>query len=268
MMADIVLALLGFVLIGLSAIPQIVFLIRKGNKTDPISHFMLLGAAILLFAAIVVRSVQIGFPAVTNTYEALVFFAAALCLVAFILRAASKNPSALRFSIFGGTIIAFALVMISSSPVVPKGIQPPIPALKSLWLVLHVILAFVGESFFAVGFIAAINYLVSKDEEKRKAIDRIMYTTIIIGYPIFTAGALIFGAIWAEAAWGSYWSWDPKETWALVTWLVYTGFLHTRLVMKLKGRISAIFSIVGFVFTIFTFAGVNYLLVGLHSYGS
>ena len=95
-----------------------------------------------------------------------------------------------------------------------------------------------------------------------------MYTTIIIGYPIFTAGALIFGAIWAEAAWGSYWSWDPKETWALVTWLVYTGFLHTRLVMKLKGRISAIFSIVGFVFTIFTFAGVNYLLVGLHSYGS
>ena len=93
-----------------------------------------------------------------------------------------------------------------------------------------------------------------------------MYTTIIIGYPIFTAGALIFGAIWAEAAWGSYWSWDPKETWALVTWLVYTAFLHSRLVMKLKGRVSAIFSLVGFIFTIFTFWGVNYLLAGLHSY--
>jgi len=260
-------ALIALILIALSGIPQVVFLLRKGGKPDPISHYMLLAASLLLFATIVVRSIQISFPAVTNTYEAMVFFSAAVCLVLFILRAASKNPAILRFSVFGGTIVALALIMISSSPIVPKTIQPPIPALRSIWLVLHVTRAFIGESFVAVGFVAAINYLVSKDEERRKAIDRIMYTSIIIGYPIFTVGALIFGAIWAEAAWGSYWSWDPKETWALITWLVYTAFLHSRLVMKLKGRVSSILSIVGFLFTIFTFAGVNYLLTGLHSYG-
>lgn len=79
-------------------------------------------------------------------------------------------------------------------------------------------------------------------------------------------GALIFGAIWAESAWGSYWSWDPKETWALVTWIVYTLYLHVRLIMKRSDRIVALISVVGFVFTIFTFLGVNYLLSGLHSY--
>ncbi len=84
---------------------------------------------------------------------------------------------------------------------------------------------------------------------------------------MFTAGALIFGAIWAQHAWGSYWSWDPKETWALITWIIYTGYLHTRFVKKMRGKGSAVISIIGFVFTIFTFFGVNYLLSGLHSYG-
>lgn len=97
--------------------------------------------------------------------------------------------------------------------------------------------------------------------------DRIVYTSIGIGYPIYTAGALIFGAVWAQYAWGSYWSWDPKETWALITWLVYTGYLHTRLVKKWRGNMTALLSIVGFAFTMFTFFGVNYLLSGLHSYG-
>ncbi len=73
--------------------------------------------------------------------------------------------------------------------------------------------------------------------------------------------------MWAQAAWGAYWSWDPKETWALITWLTYTAYLHTRLVPGLRGKASATLSIVGFAFTIFTFFGVNFLLSGLHSYG-
>ena len=161
---------------------------------------------------------------------------------------------------------ALILLAIASSPIAPQDIQPPVPALQSSWLVLHVTFAFIGEAFFAVGFITAIYYLVLKDEDKKKEVDRILYTTIAIGYPIFTAGALIFGAIWAEAAWGSYWSWDPKETWALITWLIYTAYLHSRLVKKLRGNISAILAIIGFLFTMFTFFGVNYLLSGLHSY--
>jgi cytochrome c-type biogenesis protein CcsB len=145
--------------------------------------------------------------------------------------------------------------------------MPPIPALQSYWLVLHVSFAFIGEAFFAFAFVAAIYYLIINDEEKKKKSDKIIYTSIGVGYPIYTAGALIFGAIWAQYAWGRYWSWDPKETWALITWFIYTGYLHTRLVKRWRGKITAILAIAGFVFTIFTFFGVNYLLSGLHSYG-
>ena len=97
--------------------------------------------------------------------------------------------------------------------------------------------------------------------------DRLVAAAVGIGYPVFTAGALVFGAIWAETAWGAWWSWDPKETWALVTWLIYTAYLHTRLVKRLRGRVSAVLALVGFAATVFTFFGVNYLLSGLHSYG-
>ena len=256
----------ALVLIALAAALQIIFLLRRGETRDPVSHWALLISSLLLFAVTVERSIKISFPAVTNTYESLVFFSAVVCAVIFVLRIAMKS-SVMRFILFGGTVVALVLLMISSSPLAPREIQPPIPALQSLWLVLHVTLAFIGEAFFVVSFVAAIVFLVSKEDEKKAAADRIMYTSIGIGYPIFTAGALIFGAIWAETAWGQWWSWDPKETWALITWLVYTAYLHTRLVRRLRGKTSAVLAIIGFVFTIFTYFGVNFLLSGLHSYG-
>jgi ABC-type transport system involved in cytochrome c biogenesis permease subunit len=92
------------------------------------------------------------------------------------------------------------------------------------------------------------------------------YTSIAIGYPIFTAGALVFGAVWAEKAWGVWWSWDPKETWALITWLTYTAYLHFRLVRKNTSKVMPILVIAGFIIAMFTFFGVNFLLSGLHSY--
>jgi ABC-type transport system involved in cytochrome c biogenesis permease subunit len=260
------LATAALVLIAAAAALQIVFLMRKGEARDPVSHWALLAASLLLLAVTIDRSIKISFPAVTNTYESLVFFSAAICIVVFVLRLVMK-ASVTRFILFGGTIVALALLMISSSPIAPKDIQPPIPALQSLWLVLHVTLAFIGEAFFTVSFVAAIVYLATKDEARRVAADRIIYTTIGIGYPIFTVGALIFGAVWAETAWGRWWGWDPKETWALITWLVYTAYLHTRLIRRLRGRVAANLAIIGFVFTVFTFFGVNFLLSGLHSYG-
>jgi cytochrome c-type biogenesis protein CcsB len=186
--------------------------------------------------------------------------------VLFALRRARRTQGFSAFVLFGGTIIALALLAISSSPLAPHAIQPPIPALRSFWLVLHVTFSFIGEAFFVVSFIAALGYLISRKEERRAELDRLVATAIGIGYPVFTVGALVFGAIWAETAWGAWWSWDPKETWALITWLLYTAYLHTRLVKKLRGRTSAMLAIVGFVATLFTFFGVNYLLPGLHSY--
>jgi len=259
-------ATIAFGLLILAAGIQIAYLLRREHKIDGFSHYIHLAAATLLLAVTIDRSIRIRFVAVTNTFESLVFFAAVIALILFIYRLRAKDKT-IPFITFGSTIVAIALLAIASSPIAPKDILPPIPALQSYWLVLHVTLSFIGESFFVVAFVCSIYYLVSKDEERKKNLDRLTYTTIAIGYPIFTTGALIFGAVWAQSAWGSYWSWDPKETWALITWLVYTAYLHTRFVKQFRGKVSAVLSIVGFVFTIFTFFGVNYLLAGLHSYG-
>jgi len=258
-------ATIAFGLLIVAAGIQVIYLLRRERKIDPISHFILLAASVLLLGVTVDRSIRIRFVAVTNTFESLVFFSAIIALVLFVYRLRAKEKT-IPYINFGATVVAIALLAIASSPIAPNDVVPPIPALQSYWLVLHVTLSFIGESFFVVAFICAIYYLTTRNEERRKSLDRLTYTTIAIGYPIFTAGALIFGAVWAQTAWGTYWSWDPKETWALITWLVYTAYLHTRFVKRFRGKISAILAIVGFAFTMFTFFGVNYLLAGLHSY--
>ena len=257
---------IAFVFLAIAAALQIIFLIRKAFEKDTFSHYVLLVAALLLIGTNVERSIRIDFVAVTNTYESLIFFAGTIALLLFVYRL-QKRLKVLPWVVFGGTIVAIGLLAVSSSPIAPNEISPPIPALQSYWLVLHVTFSFIGEAFFTVAFVASIYFLAVKDEDKKKNIDRVIYTTIGIGYPIFTAGALIFGAIWAKKAWGAYWTWDPKETWALITWLTYTVYLHTRLIRKMRGRFSAIVSIIAYLFTIFTFFGVNFLLSGLHSYG-
>ncbi|UCH81787.1 MAG: c-type cytochrome biogenesis protein CcsB [Nitrospiraceae bacterium] len=99
-------------------------------------------------------------------------------------------------------------------------------------------------------------------------LDDIAYKSIAIGFPLFTIGGLIMGAIWANSAWGKYWTWDPKETWSLITWFVYALYLHARFVGGWRGKRVAILSVVGFVAVIFTYLGVNLVLSGLHAYGS
>ena len=260
-------AYIALALIFFAAVVQAGFLLRRENRRDPVSHWLLAAAALLLLATLADRSIRIRFVAVTNTYESLVFFSAVICTVLFALRLARRTRGLSPFVLFGVTFVCLVLLMVSSSPIAPKEINPPIPALQSFWLVLHVTFSFIGEAFFVVSFVAAIVFLASRDENRKTDMDRLMVTAVGIGYPIFTAGALIFGAIWAERAWGTWWSWDPKETWALVTWLIYTAYLHTRLVRRMRGSISAVLAIVGFAATVFTFFGVNYLLTGLHSYG-
>jgi cytochrome c-type biogenesis protein CcsB len=99
-------------------------------------------------------------------------------------------------------------------------------------------------------------------------LDDIGYKSIAVGFPMFTVGGLIMGAIWANSAWGKYWTWDPKETWSLITWFVYALYLHARFVAGWRGKRVAILAIVGFVAVVFTYLGVNLVLSGLHAYGS
>lgn len=259
-------ATLGFCAIIAAAVLQVVWLFRKDESRDPASPWILAGAALVFFGITVVRSVKISFVALTSTYESLLFYSGFIMALEVGYRYQKKVPFS-RIIEFGATISALAMAAIASSPLLPKDALPPIPALKSLWLVAHVALSFVGEAFFVISFAASLAFLFAKDDARRLDYDRITYTSIAAGYPIFTAGALIFGAIWAEQAWGRWWSWDPKETWALITWLVYTLYLHVRLVMKKKDATASWISVIGFLCTVFTFFGVNYLLPGLHSYG-
>jgi ABC-type transport system involved in cytochrome c biogenesis permease subunit len=262
-----ILSTIAFVQIALSVIVRIVFLFLKtGSKArELIPHALSLAAAVLLFATTVLRSIEMRFIAVTNLFESLVLFSGFILVILFVFikRLASKSFPLVTL---GCTIVALGLLAIASSPVAPKEVLPPVPALRSVWLQLHVVFAFIGEAFFAVSFIAACLYFLTKSEDGKAKADSIIYTSIGIGYPIYTIGALIFGAIWAQTAWGRFWGWDNKEVWALVTWLVYTVYLHVRLIMKKRGNVTAAIAVIGFIVTLFTLFGVNFLLRGLHSY--
>jgi ABC-type transport system involved in cytochrome c biogenesis permease subunit len=257
---------IAFALILGSAALQAPFLFRKDGRLDPASHWALLASFLALGTVIVSRSVAIGFPALTGTFESLVFFAAALCLVLWAYRI-QRRLAFLGFVQFGATIAAAALLAIASSPIAPREVLAPIPALRSLWLLLHVSFTFIGEAFFVTSFVSALAFLCSGNESRKSGYDRVTYASIAVGYPVFTVGALVFGAIWAERAWGTWWSWDPKEVWALVTWLAYTLYLHLRLTRKRKDALPSIVAVAGFLCALFTFFGVNFLLPGLHSYG-
>lgn len=260
-----------FALLAVTIILQIIRLLNFGSgKIDSllgaVTPFLLTASGLLLLTELILRSIEIRFVAVTNTFESLLFFSMMIAVVLAVY-VWIKRKEVFQWVVFGGALLAFVLLSIASSPIAPNDIAPPIPALQSNWLVLHVTLSFIGEAFFAVAFVSSLYMLLTKDEEKKRRLDRLTYTTIAIGYPIFTAGALLFGAVWASYAWGRFWGWDPKETWALITWLTYTGYLHFRVIRKSNARVTAWLSVIGFIFTLFTFFGVNFLLSGLHSYG-
>jgi len=143
---------IAFFSLSTAALIQIFFLLKKTDKPDPISHYFLLAGSILLFSTIIQRSIQINFVAVTNTFESLVFFSGVIALLLFLYRI-QKKWKVLQFILFGSTVVAIILLAVASSPIAPKEIEPPIPALQSMWLVLHVTFAFIGESFFALSFI-------------------------------------------------------------------------------------------------------------------
>ena len=152
-------------------------------------------------------------------------------------------------------------------------IQPLVPALQSYWMKIHVPANFVGYGAFSLAAMVGSAYLLSSKGiltsrlPKLDVLDDLMYKSISIGFIFFTI-ATILGAMWAAEAWGSYWSWDAKETWALIVWLNYAAWLHLRLVKGLRGSMLAWWALIGLLVTTFAFLGVNMFLSGLHSYGT
>jgi cytochrome c-type biogenesis protein CcsB len=166
------------------------------------------------------------------------------------------------------TIIAVILLIVALQ--LPSRYAELVPALQqSLLLSTHVAAAIIAYGSFTTSFVAAILYVWQSTRKKQGVstlhiLDNISYQAVKIGFPFMTL-VIILGAIWADIAWGSYWSWDPKETASLVTWLLYAAYLHTRFLNKWRGFRSAVLLIVGFCAVLFTFFG-NYIFQGLHSY--
>lgn len=152
-------------------------------------------------------------------------------------------------------------------------IQPLIPALQSYWMKLHVPTNFIGYGAFSMAAMLGIAWLIAGRRyftarlPSRPWLEELIYKSIALGFVFFTV-ATILGALWAAEAWGGYWSWDPKETWALIVWLNYAAWLHCRLVKNIRGKVLAWWAVAGFFVTLFAFLGVNMFLAGLHSYGA
>ncbi len=208
-----------------------------------------------------------GYVPLSNLYESLVFFA--LCIAGFYLFWELR----LKRKIFGSIIfILNALILAFATLKADSNIKPLIPALKSNWLIAHVITCFLGYGAFAVAFGVAIFYLLSHYEgikhylPDRATLESFIYRSMLFGFFWLSLG-IITGAIWADQAWGNYWSWDPKETWSFITWLIYGGGIHARIIRGWTGKKIAWLNIIGFISVLFTYFGVNFLLSGLHSYG-
>ena len=221
--------------------------------------------------------IGLGHAPMSNLYESVVFFAWSIVLIFGIIDIKYK------YRIIGAFVMPFALMgMAWAQLYLPTDINPLMPALQSNWLLYHVITCFLGYAAFAVACGVSIMYLIkAKSEEKgdeaagglmsqfppTRVLDDLNYKAIMVGFPLLTLG-IITGAAWANYAWGTYWSWDPKETWSLIVWFVYAAFLHARFTKGWVGKRAAWLSIIGFAATIFCYLGVNLLLSGLHSYGN
>jgi len=271
-MNESTLFLITFILYITAAFFYFVFLFAKREKSAQTGFGIAVLGLIVHTLALILRTVESGHAPFTNMYESLSFLAWASIFAYVIIEWKYKIRKAGPYFM----LIVIGIMALASSPLMPKEATPLVPALQSYWLWLHVSVTLLGEAFFAVAFITSIMYLIADSREKKgtakataltsERLDSISYRCVAVGFPLFTLGGLVFGMVWAYKAWGTYWSWDPKETWSLITWFVFALYLHTRIVMGWKGRRSAYVAIFGFLAALFTYFGVNYILVGLHSY--
>jgi cytochrome c-type biogenesis protein CcsB len=251
-------------------------------------------ANIFLVSFLVLRWYESGHFPLSNLYESLIFLAWSLSLIHLYLEFMIENQ--LIGCVTSPTIL---LIQAFGTLSLPPEMQQPtalVPALQSNWLMMHVTLMILSYSALILGSLFSIGYLIvtretpaisqnelqwnqnseieltlplnnsNKTSELSKMFDNLSYRILGIGFPLLTIG-ILSGAVWANEAWGSYWSWDPKETWALLTWLIFAIYLHTRFTKGWSGKKPALIASLGFLSVWICFLGVNLLGQGLHSYG-
>ena len=272
---------------------------KIGNK---IGFYSVLSSNIFITIILTWRWIESGYFPLSNLYESLFFFTWGITFIGLILESAtSLNLLGAIITPLSMFIVGFATLSL------PDGMQkaaPLVPALKSNWLMMHVSIMMFSYSTLIIGSLLSIVFLIltkgrqvnlkgssigniniqgtnisddlqfhesydgvlEKKLNLLESLDNLSYRVIGLGFPLLTIG-IIAGAVWANEAWGSYWSWDPKETWALITWLVFAAYLHTRITQSWQGKGPAILASLGFIVVRICYLGVNFLGKGLHSYG-
>lgn len=269
------------------------------KEINKVGRFCVILTNLCLFISLLLRWILNKYFPLSNLYESLIFLTWCLTFIQVILEYKNENI------VIGAINAPISLFIISfASFSLPADMQqavPLVPALRSNWLMMHVTIMMISYATLMIGSLLSILFLIisqslikntsqlynvddtsiynlnknslifNKDVKINKltlleSIDNLSYRTIGLGFPLLTIG-IIAGAVWANEAWGSYWSWDPKETWALITWLIFASYLHSRLTKSWSGKKPAIIASLGFFIVWICYLGVNFLGKGLHSYG-
>jgi cytochrome c-type biogenesis protein CcsB len=290
------LGLLAFALL-LAALP-VAFWGLAGERPLPAVRVLVASANLTLAAQLLLRWWQSGHFPISNLYESLCFLGWACTLTQLLVERSWPSPLvAAATTPMGLGCIAFASFAL---PGTLQEASPLVPALRSSWLVMHVSVIMMSYAALIVGSLLSVAVLVveprrslelrsssigsggfrraalategaplelrSQPLARSEQLDSLSYRTITVGFLLLSVG-IVSGAVWANEAWGSWWSWDPKETWALICWLVYAAYLHTRLSRGWQGRKPALLATAGLVVIVVCYIGVNLLGIGLHSYG-
>ena len=288
------LGLTAFALL-LVALP-LAFWSLSGGRSSTAVRLLIAGANLCLTAQLVLRWWESGHFPISNLYESLCFLAWGCTLTQLLVERSWPSPLVSA----AATPMALGCVAFASFAL-PDRLQeasPLVPALRSSWLVMHVSVIMISYAALLVGSLLSLAVLFTdrgNSMELRSSsigsggyrqaqlatpqlqlssvampaveqLDSLSYRTITVGFLLLSVG-LVSGAVWANEAWGSWWSWDPKETWALICWLVYAAYLHTRLIRGWQGRKPALVAAAGLVVIVVCYIGVNLLGIGLHSYG-
>ena len=254
-------------------------LFKRSDFTAKVASALTWSAVFFGFVGLMVRwyesyliAPDVGHIPISNLYEVFILF----CLITALLYLHYEQK--LNTRQLGGFVLlvinaAVGFILWYTFDRQAHNIQPLVPALQSYWMKIHVPANFVGYGAFSLAAMVASAYLLASRGvlasrlPSLDVLDDLMYKSIAVGFAFFTI-ATILGAMWAAEAWGGYWSWDPKETWALIVWLNYAAWLHLRMVKGLRGPLLAWWALIGLLVTTFAFLGVNMFLSGLHSYGT
>jgi cytochrome c-type biogenesis protein CcsB len=258
----------------LASIGLIVYIIKQQKWVFRLSYWILVTGFVFHTVFLFCRYYSLGTAPVLNLKSSLSFFSWTILCAYLIFQMRFK------LRILGSFVAPFAVFIMIVSSTMPWIEGPVKPMFKSIWLTIHVTTIFMGDGLFAIMFLVAVMYLIQEYQIKNKrlgsfysrlpslaTLDGLNRTALIYGFPMLTVG-MITGSMYAQYTFGTYWQWDPKEVWSLITWLFYAVLLHQRLTVGWRGRRAAIMAIFCFGVLIFTFLGASLIHGGYHSFSS